>query len=71
MSPTMDMPGDHRGHSAEISVAELGHPAAAAPQSRKHDLHCRGRRRMPLCHTVNQFPVGRCHVLIPRWRFGG
>jgi hypothetical protein len=44
-------------HAAEVGVAELGHPAAAPPQSREHDLHRRGRDRMLLRHPVDQIAV--------------
>ena len=51
------MPGDHCGHPAEVGVAELGHPAASALESREYDLHRRGRDRMLLCHPVDQIAV--------------
>jgi hypothetical protein len=44
-------------HPAEVGVAELGHPAASAPESREHDLHRRGRDRMLLRHPVDQIAV--------------
>jgi hypothetical protein len=45
-------------HSAEIGVAELGHPAAFAPERGEHDMDCGGRHRMLLHHLLNQIAVG-------------
>ncbi len=44
-------------HPAEVGVAELGHPAAPAPESREHDPRRRGRDRVLLRHPVDQIAV--------------
>jgi hypothetical protein len=44
-------------HSPEIGMAELGHPAASAPESREHELHGRRRDRVLLSHPLHQISV--------------
>jgi hypothetical protein len=58
MSPAIDMPGDHCDIQPKIRVAELGHPAASAPESGEHD-------RMPLRH------IARRHLMIDQVRERG
>jgi hypothetical protein len=58
-------------HPAEIGVAELGHPAASAPESREHDFDSRGRHRMFLCHPLNEIGVGYGHFVVPICNFDG
>jgi hypothetical protein len=55
-------------HSAEIGMAKLGHPAAAAAESSEHDLHRRRRHRMLLGHPVNQIVVAYRHFVIPEFK---